>query len=55
MLIEENVLRNEWPYGSVKETLRSADGRVRRVKVKTNAGTTLERPIQKLVLLQEQE
>ncbi|KAF6025536.1 hypothetical protein EB796_016159 [Bugula neritina] len=55
MLIEENVLRNEWPYGLVKETLRSADGRVRRVKVKTNAGTILERPIQKLVLLQEQE
>lgn len=55
LLIEDNVSQSKWPYGLVKETLRSDDDRIKRLKVKTNARTILERPIQKLVLRQKQD
>ena len=67
LLIEDNVPRNQWPYGIVDETTISSDGKVRTVRVRLanrlidkkgrvmHSGTTLQRPIQKLVLLQRHE
>lgn len=67
MLIEDNVPRNQWAYGMVEETDIGSDGKVRRVKVRMAnpgidskgkeifAASTLERPIQKVILLQQHE
>lgn len=67
MLLDENLPRNQWLYGMVAEPISSSDGKVRRVKVKmSNQGidnkgkviterSTLERPIQKIILLEKHE
>ena len=50
-----NPLRGKWQRGRIVETIKSKDGRVRRVLVShiTDEGThkTIERPVQKLILL----
>ncbi|XP_067944858.1 uncharacterized protein [Watersipora subatra] len=67
MLTDENTPRNQWLYGMVEETIASTDSKIRKVKIKMSnrgidskgkiitKGSTLERPIQKLVLLQRDE
>ena len=62
LLIDENQPRNLWKMAIVEEALEGEDGNVRRAKVRpvnchlnsqgnmTRPSTTLERPIQKLVL-----
>ena len=51
LLVDENLPRNQWRLGRVKEAMRSSDGLVRKVRVKTQAGTLI-RPITKLCLLE---
>ena len=48
----ENV-RNNWPMGVVSKVFTGEDGLVRTVEVKTSSGSTMKRPIAKLVLLLE--
>ncbi len=57
--------RNEWKLGRIQETISSGDGLVRKAKVllgdsklnakgkRVNKPSTIERPVQKLVLLME--
>ncbi|XP_023197668.1 uncharacterized protein LOC111610010 [Xiphophorus maculatus] len=60
---DDNLPRNQWQLGRVVETVQGDDGLVRRVKVqvgerKSNSSSKLsiiERPIQKLVLLLEND
>lgn len=64
---DDNLPRNKWQLARVAETHQSADGHVRTVKVavadglldnkgkRTHPMKFLERPVQKLVLLQESE
>ena len=52
LIVDNNLLRNLWLLGRVVEVHKSSqDGRVRSVKVKTKS-SVLERPIDKLVLLE---
>ncbi len=65
MVKDEDLPRNEWKLGRIQETISSVDGLVRKAKVllgdsKLNAKgkcvnkpSTIERPVQKLVLLME--
>ena len=67
LLVEENAPRNHWHTGIVDEVFPGKDGMVRKVKVKlansaldnrgktTSSATSLERPIQKLIMLQKVE
>lgn len=52
LLVDSSSPRNSWVMGRVVETLPDSSGAVRRVKLKTNT-STLERPVNKLCLLQE--
>ena len=66
MVMEENAPRNQWMMGKVTKTVASKDGLVRKAAVMIGSRdldkqgkrihklSTLERPIQKLVLLQPQ-
>ena len=65
LLIEDNIPRNLWSYGMVDQAEKGSDNKVRKVKIKManssidNCGkiihdaSTLERPIQKLIVLQK--
>lgn len=53
LLKDENIPRSVWPLGIITQTLPSADGLVRKVKVKISNKSVLERPIQRVVLLVE--
>ncbi|KAF6025955.1 hypothetical protein EB796_015731 [Bugula neritina] len=67
MIVDENLPRNQWTIGIITEVKLGSDDRVRNVKVKlANAGidnkgkqifnsATIDRPIQKVVLLQKAE
>ena len=52
LLVDSSSPRNSWVMGKIVETLPDSSGVVRRVKVKTKT-STLERPVNKLCLLQE--
>ena len=54
LTLDERLPRGSWPMGRVLEVVRSQDGLVRQVKVKTESGTYV-RPVQKLCLLLETE
>lgn len=65
LLVEESTLRNCWPTGVVSEVFPGLDGMVRKVKIKLanssidnkgkliSSATILERPVQKLIMLQK--
>lgn len=64
ILKEDTLPRNEWRLGRVVETVKGADGLVRRVRVQigerklkgkdcASKVSIIERPVQKLVLLIE--
>ncbi len=65
MVKDEDLPRNEWKLGRIQETISSVDGLVRKAKVllgdsklnakgkRVNKPSTIERPVQKLVLLME--
>ncbi len=68
VIIKEDMLpRSQWKLGRVVETVKESDGFVRRVKVQVgeqksvskcnqpSKPTIIERPIQKLVVLLEEE
>ena len=58
LLKEEERKRRDWPLAKVEETLRSEDGRVRKVKVrvaKEGAPKTYIRPITKVIPIVAQE
>ena len=67
LISDENTPRNQWPIAKVIQTTSGKDGKIRRVKVqagtskldakgkRTSDLSTLERPIQKLVLIQASE
>ena len=55
LIKDVDTARNKWPLGIVKDVHTSDDGLVRRVSVKTSSGSCLDRPIQKLVLILENE
>lgn len=67
MLVEDNLQRNLWPYGIVEDTDMGTDGKVRKVKIRMansvidnrgktiHTGSILERPIQRVVVLQESD
>lgn len=50
LVSDETTVRSQWPMAIVEETVPSTDGRVRKIKVRTQ-DTTLERPIHKVVLI----
>ena len=50
LILDDVTPRNQWKKGKVVNVFPSSDGRVRKVKVKTQ-DSYLERPIQKLILL----
>lgn len=52
LLVDDDAPRNRWTLGRIVETVESADGRVRSVKVKTASGT-YHRPVSKLCLLED--
>ena len=54
LVMDERTPRNSWPLARIIDVYPDAKGLVRMVKIKT-ATSTLERPIQKLVLLLEAE
>ena len=51
LLVDDSVPRGQWPLGRVLGVKHSADGLVRTVELKVR-GTTLERPVTKLVRIQ---
>ncbi|XP_038064113.1 uncharacterized protein LOC119734635 [Patiria miniata] len=63
LIVNNNLPRNQWQLGRISEAIPGTDGQVRRVKLvvadrsldvkgkRTRPVTTLERPIQKLVVL----
>ena len=55
LIKDVDTARNKWPLGIVKDVHTSDDGLVRRVSVKTSSCSCLDRPIQKLVLILENE
>jgi hypothetical protein len=50
LLVEDNVTRSRWPLGVITEANESADGHIRKVRVKT-ATSSYDRPVSKLVFL----
>ena len=54
LIASENTPRGVWPLGLVTETLPSADGLVRKVKLRTKSNKELIRPVTKLVLINDQ-
>ena len=53
LLKDNNTCRNQWSLAKVLTTRRDDQGQVRSVTVQTSKGSTLDRPINKLVLLLE--
>lgn len=51
LLKEENINPNKWPLARVSEVYPAKDGAVRVVTIKQPGGTTLKRPVTKLVML----
>ena len=51
LIQEDNLSRNEWKMGRIIETVKSKDGLIRTVIVKTST-STLKRPIQRIALLE---
>ena len=51
LIQEDNLCRNEWKMGRIIETVKSKDGLIRTVVVKTST-STLKRPIQRIALLE---
>ena len=51
LIQEDNLSRNEWRMGRITETIKSKDGLIRTVIVKTQT-STLRRPIQRIALLE---
>ena len=51
LIRDDNMSRNEWKMGKIIEEIKSKDGMIRAVKLKTSTGI-LRRPIQKLALLE---
>lgn len=52
LVVDENATRNAWPLGRIVQVKSNkGDGLVRRVAVKTR-NTVLERPVDKIVLLE---
>jgi hypothetical protein len=54
LVANENNPRCSWPLGRIVDVTPGSDGYIRRVKVFTR-GTTLDRPIDKCVLLEAAE
>lgn len=55
LVVDESTPRNAWPLGRVVDVMRnSKDGYVRRVSVRTKS-TVLQRPVNKIVLLESIE
>ncbi|XP_013409149.1 uncharacterized protein LOC106172794 [Lingula anatina] len=50
LMIDDSAPRNQWPLGRIAESFQSADGYVRKVKLKVR-DSTYERPVHKLILL----
>jgi len=53
LLKDNNTCRNQWSLAKVLNTHQDDQGQVRSVTVRTSKGSTLDRPINKLVLLLE--
>ena len=51
LIQEANLPRGLWPIGLIKDVIKSSDGKVRSVIVKTRA-SELRRPIAKLIRLE---
>ena len=54
LVATENATRNNWPLGRIQEVFPDKRGFVRKVKVRIKS-TILERPVDKIVLLVEEE
>ena len=54
LVVTENTSRNQWPLGRIQEIFPDKRGFVRKVKVSVKS-TILERPVDKIVLLVEEE
>ena len=54
MTLDEKLPRGTWPLGRVMEVIKSSDGQVRSVKVKTES-SVYHRPVNKLCVLLETE
>ena len=54
LIVDESIVRNQWPLGVIVETLPSADGLVRKVRVRTSS-STYERLTTKIVLVYRPE
>ena len=52
---DKDVSRNQWPMAKVVDTQSDENGLVRSVSLRMATGLTLQRPIDKLVLLLEAE
>lgn len=50
-IIDNTIVRNDWPRRRVVEVLPGRDGRVSMVKVQLARGNVLTRPVSKLVIL----
>ena len=55
LLKDKNLARNQWSMAKVVDTKADDHGLVRSVQLRMPNGSTLERPIDKLVLLLEVE
>ena len=57
LIQDANTLRGQWKLAIVTKTVASTDGRVRRVEVtySNNGKVTVERPVQKLIVLVPKE
>ena len=53
LLSETGTPRGLWPLARITEVLPGPDGRVRTVRLKTTAGATFTRPVNKVALLEE--
>ena len=55
LIKDENAPRGQWKLARVIKVYPDDDGHVRKVKLKQSEGQTLERPVQKLVLILKKE
>lgn len=53
LMMDVNSARNQWPMARVTSVNSDDQGLVRSVTIKTSSGSTLDRPVNKLVLLVE--
>ena len=54
MVLDEKLPRGTWPLGHIVEVVKSIDGRVRSVKLRTENGV-YHRPVNKLCVLLEMD